>query len=1148
MAIGRVSGPMLQPNLVRQGTDLAFETDLLYLDVTNSRIGINEATPGYSLDIAGDLQVGNVEIDTNTITTTNVDGNLVLDANGVGHISVSSKNIQDVATPILGTDAANKAYVDSLVGGSSGSSFTLGSPTDGSLTTCSAYLGWTTSTLVVDAIDDLNEVVENIRTNTFVKEVDFTANQTVGGAGLVVTLTITATGNANRYDIDWGDGNTTTGTSDSTPTHTYNSNVGSPFDVEVRAYNNSGCGTGSEATKVRAGYIIIYTANPVVTFAAYTAASGGSPITYWDDGDTVYFENDTTNIGGATIQYTWDWGDGSSDDVINTDSDPGGSTGSRLAHTFTASTEQERTRTVTLTLDAHNTADPSVIPTNDNNSYKIYDDHTPTVTLSGTTGINEEGTSGLPITFTNTTEATIGSYATYGIQYQYQWGDGTSNTTVNVGTGGSGDTGNTIAHTFALSAGDQASGTARDYTGNLRVISNHSSSPFISSDFTVHVEPDVRANIAATAVTVSDRSGDNQYDIYDYTDYNGNNRALVRATNTSQNADDYVYDWDDLSTDNVTEDGVSAGSIGAVLDHDYAGESTGNYNLSFTANGTPDITAQTDVDTSITFTMNATPAAPDGLSAKSITLSDSYQGTSPKLCSGFTDNSATNPLVAGASLTTTTARRYISGTIDTSTVANAYNGLSGTLTAIINGVDSGNKTFTSALNENGTFTSLVVSDQRDAHDTISSATYPTGFYQTFDAKITQSLGSYSVGVNDQRLEHSATGNTNYVSVVYDDVTATPTISSVGTLSEGTAGTKRYISGVPYYNTGSPTLNLTGVQISNLTGQAYRDTGSIVEVDNGTNQEGTSSAGTSDANFTYAQIDGASSMLTGGIPNANTGVASPYTLGTLSIPITSSSVRTVDRVKVRASNCNGTSSYSEVTATDINVHTASQSGINELVIAVADSLGNGTYTDDGIRSTAFLAETTDTPTFNGATNFYTSSLYTESSDPGVSGTKEATIRLGVLKYDVTDYSSGFLPVGPDRSGDTGTQYFTFAFRRQVVGNFDLNITSSSGISGLWIAAPGTAIDSASGLNGWLDSSTTYGGSGVPGSDVGNGGNGSDGCAFTSGDRIATGVSLSGGYTMTLGAENMSNATGNVVLVRIALASGESVTAISVGVAA
>ena len=63
------------------------------------------------------------------------------------------------------------------------------------------------------------------------------------------------------------------------------------------------------------------------------------------------------------------------------------------------------------------------------------------------------------------------------------------------------------------------------------------------------------------------------------------------------------------------------------------------------------------------------------------------------------------------------------------------------------------------------------------------------------------------------------------------------------------------------------------------------------------------------------------------------------------------------------------------------------------------------------------------------------------------------------------------------------------RRTAVANFDINITSS-GISGLWIAAPGTGIDSASGLNGWIDSSINYGGSGVPGSDTSNGGNGSN----------------------------------------------------------
>jgi hypothetical protein len=251
------------------------------------------------------------------------------------------------------------------------------------------------------------------------------------------------------------------------------------------------------------------------------------------------------------------------------------------------------------------------------------------------------------------------------------------------------------------------------------------------------------------------------------------------------------------------------------------------------------------------------------------------------------------------------------------------------------------------------------------------------------------------------------------------------------------------------------------------------------------------------------------------------------------------------MKVRAKNVNGTSSYTSDIPTTIQVHKSSQSGISEIAIAVSDSLGS-TYDDDGIRIFDFSSDTTDNPSYTSSTNFYTNNVYTESADPGVQGTKEATVRLGVLQHDVSDYSSGYLPVGPNRSGDTGTQYFTFAFRRTGVANFDINITSS-GISGLWIAAPGTTIDSSSTINGWLDASTTYNGSGVPGADVGAGGNGSNGCAFTTGDRISTGTALSGGYTMTLGSENMSNATNNVVLVRIALASGESISSLSVGVA-
>ena len=45
MAGGRISGPLLKSNLVRNGVNLAFETDLLYLDVNNNRVGIKTANP-----------------------------------------------------------------------------------------------------------------------------------------------------------------------------------------------------------------------------------------------------------------------------------------------------------------------------------------------------------------------------------------------------------------------------------------------------------------------------------------------------------------------------------------------------------------------------------------------------------------------------------------------------------------------------------------------------------------------------------------------------------------------------------------------------------------------------------------------------------------------------------------------------------------------------------------------------------------------------------------------------------------------------------------------------------------------------------------------------------------------------------------------
>ena len=62
--LGRIGGQVLTDNLLRAGIDLAFETDLLYLDVTNQRIGINKSVPVYDLDVDSEIVTNNLTVTT----------------------------------------------------------------------------------------------------------------------------------------------------------------------------------------------------------------------------------------------------------------------------------------------------------------------------------------------------------------------------------------------------------------------------------------------------------------------------------------------------------------------------------------------------------------------------------------------------------------------------------------------------------------------------------------------------------------------------------------------------------------------------------------------------------------------------------------------------------------------------------------------------------------------------------------------------------------------------------------------------------------------------------------------------------------------------------------------------------------------------
>lgn len=104
MAIGRISGPLLKANLLRQGVNLAFETDLLYLNVNDSRIGIKTNAPQYDLDVNGTTRAPQLEISTLA---------------NIGSVSITGTTISTTA-PTLTLGAAdnviyqNKLTVDSL--------------------------------------------------------------------------------------------------------------------------------------------------------------------------------------------------------------------------------------------------------------------------------------------------------------------------------------------------------------------------------------------------------------------------------------------------------------------------------------------------------------------------------------------------------------------------------------------------------------------------------------------------------------------------------------------------------------------------------------------------------------------------------------------------------------------------------------------------------------------------------------------------------------------------------------------------------------------------------------------------------------------------------------------------------------------------
>ena len=135
-------------------------------------------------------------------------------------------------------------------------------------------------------------------------------------------------------------------------------------------------------------------------------------------------------------------------------------------------------------------------------------------------------------------------------------------------------------------------------------------------------------------------------------------------------------------------------------------------------------------------------------------------------------------------------------------------------------------------------------------------------------------------------------------------------------------------------------------------------------------------------------------------------------------------------------------------------------MEEANVVIGSTIGSGS----GLAVRIINPGSTDTPVC-------TASAAAFNSQSSTLEVYDATIVASSLKHDQTNYASGYLPAGPNLStGRSAAQYFTFKFIRTSVSKFDIKWTGT--IAGLWVALPGSGIDTSSTLNGWVDLSTAY----------------------------------------------------------------------------
>lgn len=468
-----------------------------------------------------------------------------------------------------------------------------------------------------------------------------------------------------------------------------------------------------------------------------------------------------------------------------------------------------------------------------------------------------------------------------------------------------------------------------------------------------------------------------------------------------------------------------------------------------------------------------------------------------------TDNTQTQGQSVAGGTTITNIRR--SSSYQTNTITNSGPGDTGTVTVTKNSSVAGSKSMVAG--GNGTFNDLVIVNNQD-YSLINTAV-AANFWYSFDCRAS---GTVSAGWNEVTIAHSAAGTSNTAQWYYDSSSpGTPQFSNAAITED--ANVVIYSSSVPHYTT-STRFDLS-FNVNRLSGDTYPTSNNFAVG---------ASGGAFDAPVTLTYTSaGVTTPLA-----RNLYVAAGSLNATTTANIRSGFGSSSAGPSITVDNSYATATQNFTPGVTVLYKTGTSNQIEETSIPV-NSVGTGS----GNAYRIVNPGSTDTPS-------YTASAAAFVSDSSTLNTYDAAVVAAILSHNQTNYSTGYMPIGPNLSvGRNGSQYFTFKFVRTVVSKFDIKYTGT--ISGLYVALPGSAIDTSSTLNGWIDAGLAYNGSGIPG--AGTGGNGSNGAAI-GGVAVFNSAQTNRRVTVTFGTASSSGTATNEIYVRVKLSAGQSLTALSI----